>query len=202
MATHPSIHAWKIPRTEKLGGLQSIGSQRVQHDWSDLACMQAPSHLLQTPTHNRPINSKIMLAKPSSSSWHGGLQNFLLFTNLSQNILFRVYMLGCIQLFVTLWIEGPWGSAGKNAGEGCNFFLQRIFPTKDHASSLSPALADVFFTKELPGKPILSRDTFYNYSFIVYIVTGDLQKYNYIFHIKCPTGDAHIYHISSNKLQN
>ena len=27
MATHSSILAWKIPRTEELGGLQSIGSQ-------------------------------------------------------------------------------------------------------------------------------------------------------------------------------
>ena len=29
MATHPSIPAWKIPWTEKPGGLQSMGSQRV-----------------------------------------------------------------------------------------------------------------------------------------------------------------------------
>ena len=32
MATHSSIHAWKIPWTEEPGGLQSIGSQRVRHD--------------------------------------------------------------------------------------------------------------------------------------------------------------------------
>ena len=31
MATHSSILAWKIPWTEKLGGLQSIGSQRAGH---------------------------------------------------------------------------------------------------------------------------------------------------------------------------
>ena len=29
MATHSSILAWRIPWTEKPGGLQSIGSQRV-----------------------------------------------------------------------------------------------------------------------------------------------------------------------------
>ena len=29
MATHSSIIAWEIPWTEKLGGLQSMGSQRV-----------------------------------------------------------------------------------------------------------------------------------------------------------------------------
>ena len=32
MATHSSILAWRIPWTEKLGGLQSIWSQRVRHD--------------------------------------------------------------------------------------------------------------------------------------------------------------------------
>ena len=36
MATHSSIHAWKIPWTEERGGLQSIGSQRVKQDWSEL----------------------------------------------------------------------------------------------------------------------------------------------------------------------
>ena len=32
MATHSSILAWRIPRTEKPGGLQSRGSQRVRLD--------------------------------------------------------------------------------------------------------------------------------------------------------------------------
>ena len=32
MATHSSILAWKIPRTEEPGGLQSVGLQRVGHD--------------------------------------------------------------------------------------------------------------------------------------------------------------------------
>ena len=36
MATHSSILAWRIPWTEEPGGLQSMGSQRVVHDWSDL----------------------------------------------------------------------------------------------------------------------------------------------------------------------
>ena len=33
MATHSSILAWEISRTEESGRLQSIGSQRVRHDW-------------------------------------------------------------------------------------------------------------------------------------------------------------------------
>ena len=33
MATHSSILTWRIPWTEEPGGLQSMGSQRVGHDW-------------------------------------------------------------------------------------------------------------------------------------------------------------------------
>ena len=40
MATHSSILAWRIPWTEEPGGLQSLGSQRVGHDWSDWARTQ------------------------------------------------------------------------------------------------------------------------------------------------------------------
>ena len=34
MATYSSILAWGIPWTEEPGGLQSMGSQRVRHDWA------------------------------------------------------------------------------------------------------------------------------------------------------------------------
>ena len=37
MAIHSSILAWRIPWTEKSGGLWSIGSQIAGHNWSDLA---------------------------------------------------------------------------------------------------------------------------------------------------------------------
>ena len=34
MATHSRILAWKSPHTEEAGGLQSMGSKRVGHDWA------------------------------------------------------------------------------------------------------------------------------------------------------------------------
>ena len=34
MATHSSTLAWKIPWTEEPGKLQSMGSQRIRHDWA------------------------------------------------------------------------------------------------------------------------------------------------------------------------
>ena len=38
----PVILAWRIPWTEEPGGLQSMGSQRVGHDWSDLSALPLP----------------------------------------------------------------------------------------------------------------------------------------------------------------
>ena len=37
MAPHSSVLAWRIPGTVEPGGLPSMGSHRVRHDWSDLA---------------------------------------------------------------------------------------------------------------------------------------------------------------------
>ena len=41
MATHSSVLAWRIPGTGEPGGLLSMGSHRVRHDWSDLAAAAA-----------------------------------------------------------------------------------------------------------------------------------------------------------------
>ena len=41
MATHSSVLAWRIPGTAEPGGLPSVGSHRVGHDWSDLAAAAA-----------------------------------------------------------------------------------------------------------------------------------------------------------------
>ena len=40
MATHSSILVWRTPWIKEAGMLQSIVSQRVRHDGSDLACMR------------------------------------------------------------------------------------------------------------------------------------------------------------------
>ena len=46
IATHSSIIDWEIPWTEEPGGLQSMGSQRVRHDW-------ATDHKHASTFHNR-----------------------------------------------------------------------------------------------------------------------------------------------------
>ena len=48
MATHSSILIWRILWTEDPGRLESIGLQRVRHDWSDLA---HSTELLSSETH-------------------------------------------------------------------------------------------------------------------------------------------------------
>ena len=41
MASHSSVLAWRIPGTGEPGGLLSMGSHRVRHDWSDAAAAAA-----------------------------------------------------------------------------------------------------------------------------------------------------------------
>ena len=54
MATHISILAWRIPWTEEAGRLQSMGSQRVRHNWA-------------TNTHMKPERKK--KKKKERNSW-------------------------------------------------------------------------------------------------------------------------------------
>ena len=44
MAIHSSVLAWRIPGTGEPGGLPSMGSHRVGHDWSDLAAAAAKDY--------------------------------------------------------------------------------------------------------------------------------------------------------------
>ena len=50
MATHSSVLAWRIPGTGESGGLPTMGSHRVRHDWSDLAAAAAGGASGQEPT--------------------------------------------------------------------------------------------------------------------------------------------------------
>ena len=43
--------AWKLPWTEEPGGLPSMGSHRVGHDWSDLAAAATNTHFLCSSSH-------------------------------------------------------------------------------------------------------------------------------------------------------
>ena len=47
MASHSSVLAWRIPGMGEPGGLPSLGSHRVGHDWSDLAAAAAAEQITQ-----------------------------------------------------------------------------------------------------------------------------------------------------------
>ena len=67
MATHSSFLAWRIPETGEPGGLPSMGSHRVGHDWSDLAAAASPFRGLYS--HDRIFFQRLHLQTPS----HWGL---------------------------------------------------------------------------------------------------------------------------------
>ena len=46
MATHSSVLAWRIPGTVEPGGLPSMGSHRVRHNWIDLPAAAAATILI------------------------------------------------------------------------------------------------------------------------------------------------------------
>ena len=68
MATHSSILAWRIPGTEEPGGLLSMGSHRVGHDCSDLACLHALEKEMAT-------HSSILAWRIPETEEPGGLQS-------------------------------------------------------------------------------------------------------------------------------
>ena len=76
IATHSSILALRIPRTEEPGGLQSKGSQRVGHNCSDLAAATAHKLKMRNKHKINTLSFTVQcLGKCSSAdgSWHPGV---------------------------------------------------------------------------------------------------------------------------------
>ena len=79
MATHSSVLAWRIPGMGEPGGLRSMVSHRVRHDWSDLAAAavgdyHSASPPVQSPciptflADGHPVSTKIFLKMEVYSS--------------------------------------------------------------------------------------------------------------------------------------
>ena len=70
MATHSSVLAWRIPGTGDPGKLLSVGSHRVEPNWSDLAVSAGlPVHhqlqeFTQTDVHRVMPSSHLILCRP------------------------------------------------------------------------------------------------------------------------------------------
>ena len=71
MVTHSGVLAWRIPWTEELGGLQSIVSKRVVHDWSNLAVTHTGWWQLDMwPTADYTLLLRLEKFLPSDGSWN------------------------------------------------------------------------------------------------------------------------------------
>ena len=72
MATHSSIPAWKISWTEEPDGLQSMGSQRVRHNWECKHASRDKLHCLQIFIITIDIFKKLVYSQGNfrESAWH------------------------------------------------------------------------------------------------------------------------------------
>ena len=81
MATQSSVLAWRIPGTGEPGGLPSMGSHRVGHDWSDLAAAAIQETWVRSLGWEDPLE-KELATHSSILAWRipwtedtGGLQS-------------------------------------------------------------------------------------------------------------------------------
>ena len=143
MANHSSILAWRIPRTGEPGGLQSMGSQRVRHDWAH-------------STHSAVMvkeNKLLQMAAASIAALRGSpscLPSHKKFSKISRCVYqgcFQRSLVSALELRkkeseVAQWKEvssatpwavtiHPWDFPGKSTGVGCHFLLQVIFPAQE-----------------------------------------------------------------------
>ena len=73
MATHSSVLAWRIPTTAEPGGLPSMGSHRVRHDWSDSATQQQICRGYH-PYSRKWRGTKELLDECERGEWKAGLK--------------------------------------------------------------------------------------------------------------------------------
>ena len=159
MATHSGFLAWRIPGMVEPGGLPSIGSCRVRHDWSDLAAAAAgiPSpplalFIVMLPKAHLTSHSRMSGSTPLSLS--GSLRSFLYSSSVySCHLLISsasvrslpFYPLFCPSLYEfsrqEYWDRLPFPSPGSLPNPGFN--------------PASPALACRFLTTEPPEMPFL-----------------------------------------------
>ena len=124
MAIHSSTLAWKIPWTEEPGGLQSMGSQRVGHDW-----VTSLSPSLHIPPYG---------AHPVSRSFK--FSPHFLFGKVTGHLVPRTWL--------ALWLKGYLPSNRRRGLRGEQTGLCRLWHLFIHPSMLSLMRSTVI--KNLP----------------------------------------------------
>ena len=134
MTTHSSILAWRIPWTEEPSKLQSIGSQRVRHDW---ATNIFSSHTLYPQWLHHFIFLPVV---------HCCCCCCEVASVVSDSV--RLHRRQPTRL------PHPWDSPGKNTWMGCHFLLQCIkVKSESEVAQSCPTLRDPMDCS-LPGSSV------------------------------------------------
>ena len=159
MATHSSVLAWRIPRMAEPGGLPSLGSHRVGHDWSNLAAAaimlfetfllqvqnttsEVPSPFLKSGSFSyfQIFNSANQSCRPLTSSAKASCVTTQGHSRKQKNISSQTLTVRACFAMSPVWLFAtPWTAThraplsrdfpSKNTGVGCHFLSQGIFPT-------------------------------------------------------------------------
>ena len=90
MATHSSVFAWRIPGTGEPGGLPSMRSHRVGHDWSDLAAddlkMKTQVNLFVVTSHKKPAQAPGLISPTKGQTPEARRRTILHFAERSPQI--------------------------------------------------------------------------------------------------------------------
>ena len=117
MAAHSSIAAWEIPWTAEPGRLQAIGSQRVGHNWSDVARVNRTGLWTDFPRWKWSDLIRSLRKEDNKMT-----------VLVTQSCLTLCDPMDCVASQAPLCY--PWNSAGKNTGVGSHSFLWGIFLTQ------------------------------------------------------------------------
>ena len=104
MATHSSVLAWRIPGMVEPGGLPSMGSHRVGHDWSDLAAAVLWSFFL---VQSLTWSSLVVIQNPLFITHHNPTEKW--FTVITQNKRWWHFKMTIFWFTVNSW--GAWWAA-------------------------------------------------------------------------------------------
>ena len=128
MATHSSVLAWRIPGTGELGGLPSMESHRVGHNWSDLAA----AALVYDCKWNIKEKEEMGLGLMGLSNWED-------LTATGKNLSFLLsFVPPFLPLFLLSFLPLP----------SLLFYSPASFPYLFFLSFLSPPFLSLFLSKE------------------------------------------------------
>ena len=137
MASHSSILAYRIPWREEPGGLLSMGSQRVGHDWSDLAAAAALRIKTKISGHCKRFYSFFVCVPYLCTSKPHWYYNWVYLWGMKRRkrrkkeseVAQSCPILQHHELQPTRLLS-LWNSPGKNTGVGCHLLLQGTFSTQ------------------------------------------------------------------------